>query len=50
MHWLGPYMIKHITDGDTVQLENLNVELIQGRINGSSLKLYRDDPTPIALL
>jgi len=24
MHWLGPYVIQHITDGGTVQLKNLD--------------------------
>ena len=42
MHWLVPYIIKHITDGGIVQLAKLNGELIHGRVNGSRLKLYRD--------
>eukprot|EP00253_Pinus_taeda_P028598 PITA_28598 len=41
MHWLGPYIIKHITDGAAVQLEKLNGQFIPRRVNGSKLKLYR---------
>ena len=44
MHWLGPYIIKHIIDVGTIQLVKLNGELIEERINGSMLKLYRDNP------
>lgn len=50
MHWLGPYIIKHITNGGAIRLEKLNGELIEGRVNGSGLKLYRDNPIPIASL
>ena len=50
MNWSGPYIIKHITNGGVVQLANLNGELIQGRVNGSMLKIDRDNPTPRALL
>lgn len=46
MHWLGPYVVKEITDGGTVQLTKLNGELFPGKINGSQLKMYRGDPTP----
>ena len=40
MHWLGPYIIKEVTDGGAVQLTKLNGDLFQGRVNGSRLKLY----------
>jgi len=50
MHWLGPYIIKHITDESVVQLEKLNGELVQVRVNGNRLKLYRDNPTPTTWL
>jgi len=43
MHWLDPYIIKHIIDGGEVQLEKLNEEIVQGRVNGRSLKFYRDN-------
>lgn len=44
MHWLGPYIIKEISDGGVVQLAKLNGELFLGKVNGSQLKLYRGDP------
>ena len=31
MHWMGPYVIKEITDGDAVQLVKLNGELFPGK-------------------
>ena len=40
MHWLGPYVIKEITDGGVVQLVKLNGELFPGKVNGSHLKTY----------
>lgn len=50
MYWLGPFVVKYITDGGAVQLAKLNKELIKGKVNGSRLKLYRDNPAPAALL
>lgn len=46
MHWLGPYVVKEITDGGIVQLVKLNGELFMGRVNGTQLKLYKGDPIP----
>jgi len=46
MHWLGPYIIKEITNGAAVQLMKLNMELFLGRIDGSQLKLYNSDTGP----
>lgn len=46
MHWLGPYIVKEIMDGDTVQLTKLNEELFPGKVNRSWLKLYKGDPAP----
>jgi hypothetical protein len=43
MHWLGPYVIKYVTEAGVVQLEMLNGEVLGGLVNGSRLKLYRDD-------
>jgi hypothetical protein len=43
MHWLGPYEVKTITDGGVVQLKDLGGTKIRGMINGSRLKLYRDN-------
>ena len=44
MHWLGPYVIKDITDGGAVQLVKLNGDPFPGKVNGSRLKPYTDDP------
>lgn len=38
MHWLGPYVIKEITDGGRFQLGKLNGNPFLGRVNGSQLK------------
>lgn len=35
MHWLGPYVIKDITDDGVVQLVKLNGEPFLGKVNGS---------------
>lgn len=43
MHWLGPYVIKDITDGGGVQLVKLNGEPFLGKVNGSQLNPYTDD-------
>ena len=45
MHWLGPYVIKEITDGRAVQLVKLNGEPFPGKVNGSRLKPYTGGPT-----
>jgi len=42
MHWLGPYEIKSVTNGGVVQLKVLAGKEIQGMVNGSQMKLYRD--------
>jgi hypothetical protein len=43
IHWLGPYEIKYVTDGGVVQLIHLAGKEMQGMVNGSRLKLYRDN-------
>ena len=48
MHWLGPYQVKHVTNGGAVQLVKLNDEVFPTLVNGSRLKLYRDS-TPTQL-
>jgi hypothetical protein len=35
MHWLWPYEVKTITDGEVVQLKYLSGEKLRGMINGS---------------
>ena len=37
MHWLGPYEVKHVTNAG---------EVFPTMVNGSRLKLYRDNPLP----
>jgi hypothetical protein len=49
MHWLGPYEVNTITDGGVVQLKDLGGTKLKGMINGSQLKLYRDNRPPITL-
>jgi hypothetical protein len=48
MNWLGPYKVNTITDGGFVQLKDLGGTKIKGMINGSRLKLYRDNQPPSA--
>jgi hypothetical protein len=42
MHWLGPYEVKSITDGGSIQLIYLVGADLRGMINGSQHKLYKD--------
>ena len=44
IHWLGPYVVKEVTDEGTVQLVKLNGEPSLARVNGSHLKLYMSGP------
>jgi hypothetical protein len=39
-HWLGPYEVAYVTEGEDVQLKTLNGEWKEGLVNGSRLKLY----------
>ena len=41
MHWLGPYVIQHVTHIGATQLETLNREVIGGMVNGSWLNLNK---------
>jgi len=43
IHWLGPYIVKNISNGGIVQLVNLNREPFLRRVNGIRLKIYMDD-------
>lgn len=45
MHWLGPYVVKEVTDAGVVQLAKLNGDPFLGRVNGNRLKLYMGWPT-----
>jgi hypothetical protein len=42
MHWLGPYVIKEVTEAGVAQLETLNGEALKGHVNESRLKLYEE--------
>ena len=42
MHWLGPYVVTHITDVGALELHNLDGMPVVGMINGSFLKPYYD--------
>jgi hypothetical protein len=43
MHWLGPYVIKYVTKTCILQLKKLDGEVMEGLVNGSRMKLYRDN-------
>lgn len=45
MHWMGPYVIHHVTDGGVEKLRNINGMSHEGFVNVSKLKLYRDNQT-----
>ena len=42
MHWLGPYQVKHVTEGGATSLAQLDGTMFPTMVNGSRLKLYRD--------
>jgi hypothetical protein len=42
MHWLGPYQVKHITEGEATSLAKLDGTMMPTMVNGSRLKLYRN--------
>jgi hypothetical protein len=42
MHWLRPYEINSFIDGGVVKIYDLTRNEIQGLVNGSQMKLYRD--------
>jgi hypothetical protein len=44
IHLLGPYQVKHVTSGGAVELAKLNGEVFPTLVNGSRLKLHRDNP------
>jgi hypothetical protein len=43
MHWLGPYVIKHVMEVGVVELETLNGEALGGMVNRSQIKKCRDE-------
>ena len=44
MHWLGPYQVRHVTKGGVANLARLDGTMLPTMVNGSRLKLYRDNP------
>ena len=42
MHWLGKYVVAHITDAGTMKLHKMDGTLVIGMINGSHFKPYYD--------
>ena len=40
IHWLGPYVVKEVTDGGAIQLVKLNGDPFLGKVNGNYLKPY----------
>jgi hypothetical protein len=42
MHWLGPYVIRFVKNVGVFQLEKMNGEFVEGLVNNSQPKLYRD--------
>jgi hypothetical protein len=44
MHWLGPYQVKHATNGSVVELAKLNGEVFHTFENESRMKIYRENP------
>jgi hypothetical protein len=43
MHWLGQYEVNTVIDGGDVQLKNLGGKKLRGMINGSQMKLYKNN-------
>jgi hypothetical protein len=46
MHWLGPYEVETVRYGGAIQLKDFGGTKLRGTINGSRLKLYRDNQPP----
>ena len=44
MHWLGPYQVRHVTEGGASSLARLDGTMLPIMVNGNKLKLYRDNP------
>jgi hypothetical protein len=43
MHWLGPYQVRHVIEGGDASLAKLDGTMFPTMVNGSRLKLYRDN-------
>ena len=44
MHWLGPYQVGHITKVGAAILVKLDGTMLPTMVNGSRMKLYKDNP------
>ena len=44
MHWLGTYQVRHVIEGRAASLVRLDGTMFPTMVNGSRLKLYRDNP------
>jgi hypothetical protein len=42
IHWLGSYEVMNVTDGGSMQIQDLGGTELKGMVNGSRLKLYKD--------
>jgi len=47
-HWLGPFVIHSVTKVGAVQFKNLRGELHGELVNGSRLKLYKENSLPFS--
>jgi hypothetical protein len=45
-HWLGPYEVVYVTEGEAAQLKTLNGEWKEGLVNGSRFILCYDNQLP----
>ena len=43
MHCLGPYQVRHVTEGGAASLAKLDGTMFPTMVNRSRLKLYRDN-------
>ena len=48
MHWLGPYQVKHVTEGGATNLAKLDGIMMPTMVSESRLKLYRDSQPPFS--
>jgi hypothetical protein len=44
MHWLGPYKVRHVTEGGAASLVKLDGTMLPTMVNGSRMKLYKENP------
>ena len=49
IHWLGPYQVRHVTEGGAASLVKLDGIMLPTMINGSRIKCYRDNPPNLSM-